>query len=144
MGLVVNGIGCLKVVAGFEVNSVEVMSESARKKVKTEDDGDLSELEKVKKELAELKKLQAQQQEDENDGVKRDDDGNVYFELSSKRRVTVSKYRSAVLVDVREMYEKDGQVRRGNKGISLTVDQFRKLCSNIEDIEGEIKKLQQK
>jgi len=33
----------------------------------------------------------------------RNDEGNAYFELSAKRRVTVRKWRGNVLVDIREV-----------------------------------------
>merc|ERR1719291_115639 len=75
--------------------------------------------------------------------VKRDDQGDAYFELSRNRRYTVRKWKNAVLVDIRETYEKDGQTRPGKKGISLTHDQFKTLAAAIKDgsIEEQINEL---
>ena len=49
-----------------------------------------------------------------------DHEGNPYFQLSSKKRVTVSKFKAFVLVRIGEVYESDGVVKPG-KGISLKV-----------------------
>lgn len=49
-----------------------------------------------------------------------DADGNPFFELSSKRRVTVSKFKNFLLVRIGDIYEHNGQIKPG-KGISLKV-----------------------
>lgn len=45
------------------------------------------------------------------------------FKLSENRFVTVREYSGKLLVDIREYYEKDLEMRPGKKGISLTVDE---------------------
>ena len=63
------------------------------------------------------------------------------FHLSSKRKVTVRDFRGKPLVDIREFYEKDGEMAPGRKGISLTIDQYQKLKSYISDIDKAIESL---
>ncbi|GAB9463928.1 hypothetical protein Gpo141_00001374 [Globisporangium polare] len=73
-------------------------------------------------------KVQQRQQSDDQEGV--------VFELSSKRRVTVRKWRSAVLIDIREFYDDNGVSKPGKKGISLSMDQwrsFQRLRSHINE-----------
>ena len=63
------------------------------------------------------------------------------FHLSSKRKVTVRDFRGKPLVDIREFYEKDGEMAPGRKGISLTIDQYNKLKSYISEIDKAIESL---
>jgi hypothetical protein len=44
-----------------------------------------------------------------------DANGDRYWELSKMRRVTVSSFRGKTMVNIREYYEKDGQVLPGKK-----------------------------
>lgn len=65
------------------------------------------------------------------------------FELSGKRRVTVRKFRSSTLIDIREYYEdkSSGEERPGKKGISLTKEQYEKLKELMPEIDAAIKNL---
>ncbi|KAG0724364.1 Activated RNA polymerase II transcriptional coactivator p15 [Chionoecetes opilio] len=63
------------------------------------------------------------------------DNGETYFELERNRRVTVREFKSKLFVDVREFYEKDGELKPGKKGISLSAVQWNKLKSMIPDID---------
>ena len=65
------------------------------------------------------------------------------FELSGKRRVSVRKFRSSILIDIREYYEDkaSGEDRPGKKGISLTKDQYEKLKELIPEIDAAVKNM---
>ncbi|CAE6470516.1 unnamed protein product [Rhizoctonia solani] len=60
-----------------------------------------------------------------------DAEGNTYFEISGKRRVTVRAFNGLKLVDIREMYtdRASGELRPGKKGISLSEEQFMGLVN---------------
>ncbi|KAJ9156451.1 hypothetical protein NKR23_g1365 [Pleurostoma richardsiae] len=73
-------------------------------------------------------------------GAGKDSEGNSYWELSSKRRVGVSKFKNALLVNIREYYEADGELKPGKKGISLSVDQYQSLLKAIPAINAELRK----
>ncbi|KAF4308637.1 putative RNA polymerase II transcriptional protein [Botryosphaeria dothidea] len=68
-------------------------------------------------------------------GKQQDDEGNEFWELSAKRRVTVSEFRGKSMVSIREYYEKDGKDLPGKKGISLTLDQYNALVELLPDVE---------
>ena len=65
------------------------------------------------------------------------------FELSGKRRVTVRKFRSSILIDIREYYEDkaSGEDRPGKKGISLTKEQYEKLKELLPEIDSAVKNI---
>lgn len=58
-----------------------------------------------------------------------------FWELSNKRRVNVSEFQGRNLVNIREMFEKDGEMLPGRKGISLTIDQYNNLMLALPSIE---------
>ncbi|KAK2750676.1 hypothetical protein FQN57_002749 [Myotisia sp. PD_48] len=66
--------------------------------------------------------------------TKTDANGDMYWEISRLRRVTVSTFKGRVMVHIREFYEKDGQELPGKKGISLTLEQFNMFSSLLPEI----------
>ena len=65
----------------------------------------------------------------------------VIFLLENKRRVTVQKFKGNVKVDIREYYENNGEMKPGKKGISLTLDNWKKLKEFMDDIDESINNL---
>lgn len=60
--------------------------------------------------------------------------GEAVVSIGPSRQVTVRKYKSTVLVDIREFYEKDGEQLPGRKGISLTAPQWQSLLDQRDII----------
>ncbi|OAA42057.1 Transcriptional Coactivator p15 family protein [Metarhizium rileyi] len=72
-----------------------------------------------------------------------DDEGNPFWELSNKRRVGVSQFKSMCLVNVREYYEKDGKMLPGKKGISLSMAQYTALLKAVPAINAALRQMGQ-
>jgi hypothetical protein len=53
----------------------------------------------------------------------------------NRRRVTVSRYRGKVRVDIREYYQDEDEWKPGRKGVSLDLDQWRELVKLLPLIE---------
>lgn len=71
---------------------------------------------------------------DEEDVEDIDDNGDFSIDLGNKRHVRINEFKGRHFVDIREMYEKDGKVLPGKKGISLNLDQWRNLVKNVGKI----------
>ena len=62
------------------------------------------------------------------------------IQLSNSRFVTISQFKSQVRVDIREFYlTADGERKPGKKGISLSLDEWKKMKSQMKEIEEAIK-----
>jgi hypothetical protein len=71
----------------------------------------------------------------------KDDEGNPFWELSSKRRVGISEFKNMHFINVREYYEKDGKALPGKKGISLSVEQYAALLKAVPSINATLRDL---
>ncbi|CAH1253271.1 activated RNA polymerase II transcriptional coactivator p15-like isoform X2 [Branchiostoma lanceolatum] len=103
--------------------------------VSDSDDSDISDDEKAakKRKLEKKKKQQAKREEDE---------GSDMIQLSNKRFISVREFKGKCLIDIREYYDADGELKPGRKGISLSKDQWQKLKAAMEDIDEKIQAIE--
>jgi len=59
---------------------------------------------------------------------------NYSLDLGAKRKVALSEFRGKLYVGVREYYEKDGKLLPGQKGLSMTLDQWQALVQAMPAI----------
>ncbi|CAH0714344.1 unnamed protein product, partial [Brenthis ino] len=64
----------------------------------------------------------------------RTDDKEPTWVLEGKKLVKVREFKGKVYIDIREFYEKNGELLPGKKGISLNPDMWRKLLSLGDEI----------
>ena len=68
-----------------------------------------------------------------------DEDEKVY--LGKMKYVSVRPFKNMILIDIREYYEKDGELKPGKKGISLQAAQWHQLKENLDVIDEKIQQL---
>ena len=68
-------------------------------------------------------------------------DADSKFFLGKMKYVSVRPFKNMILVDIREYYEKDGELKPGKKGISLQAEQWNLLKDNMEEIDSKIQEL---
>ncbi|XP_043509702.1 activated RNA polymerase II transcriptional coactivator p15 [Frieseomelitta varia] len=62
------------------------------------------------------------------------------WDLGNNRQVTVRDFRGKLYVDIREMYfDKELNLKPGKKGICLSIPQWRKLLSVMDDVDKAVK-----
>ena len=103
--------------------------------------------EKKEKKLLNKKRkdLEKDKDKEEEDDKKNDDiivgESEVKFILDSKRRITVHKFKGQIKVDIREFYDDNGVMKPGKKGISLSLENWKKLKGFLDDIDESIDNL---
>mmetsp|Transcript_97551 Transcript_97551/g.172703 ORF Transcript_97551/g.172703 Transcript_97551/m.172703 type:complete len:181 (-) Transcript_97551:79-621(-) len=71
------------------------------------------------------------------------EDGDYYVMLAGeRRRARVTNFNGRIVVDIREYYEADGEMKPGKKGIMLGVEDWQELFKAGPEINEQIKKLQ--
>ena len=75
--------------------------------------------------------------------ISRDRDGLPIFDLGGKRRVSISKYKGNLKIDIREYYEHNttGEVLPTKKGVSLDMATYELLKQIIPSLEHELEVL---
>eukprot|EP00823_Brevimastigomonas_motovehiculus_P008770 TRINITY_DN8177_c0_g1_i1.p1 TRINITY_DN8177_c0_g1~~TRINITY_DN8177_c0_g1_i1.p1 ORF type:complete len:135 (+),score=45.09 TRINITY_DN8177_c0_g1_i1:33-407(+) len=65
----------------------------------------------------------------------KDEEKGKSFSIGNKRKVSVRTWKGRVQIDIREFYEKNDEELPGKKGISLSLEQFKKLQATMPQIE---------
>ncbi|WVW83723.1 hypothetical protein I302_105744 [Kwoniella bestiolae CBS 10118] len=126
-----------------EDESIEVKPPSKRSKDNSADGGDLEGSEPKNKKSKTTTTTGDTNREVE---VETNEDGDSFFKLSEARRLTVRTFKGKILVDIRETYKDktSGQVKYGNKGISLNKEQWDVLKNNIDNVDDMIAQVNEK
>ncbi|CAF1171379.1 unnamed protein product [Rotaria sordida] len=64
--------------------------------------------------------------------------GERLYELSKLRYISVSQFKGKPYINIREYYDDNGVQKPGKKGISLTVDQWEKLKTLINQVDKDL------
>lgn len=107
--------------------------ESEKKRLKTEDSSTTAASGAAAAASAASGNAEIQEGEKTADGVR--------FTLSHKRFVSVRRWKGKPLVDVREFYEKDGELLPGKSGLSMTPEQWEMLKSLVPSIDAALDKV---
>ena len=95
------------------------------------------EREKEKEKEKENKKEKEKEKKSKNNDIIVEEN-EIKFILDNKKRITVHKFKGQVKVDIREFYESNGEMKPGKKGISLSLDNWKKLKGFIDNIDESI------
>ncbi|KAK7595106.1 hypothetical protein V9T40_001539 [Parthenolecanium corni] len=68
-------------------------------------------------------------------------DDKLGWHLGNNRFANVSDFKGRIFVNIREYYEKDGELKPGKKGISLTAKQWQEFKEHIDDIDSKVTEL---
>ncbi|CAD8044583.1 unnamed protein product [Paramecium primaurelia] len=90
------------------------------------------------KQSSSVKQLQVQKNKQSNYTF---EDGQYFFELTSLKKVSVSKFKGNVMISIREYFNKDGQSLPTKKGITLQLDNWEKFKQYIAEIDECVNKL---
>lgn len=71
----------------------------------------------------------------------RTDDKEPTWVIQGKKLLKIREFKGKVYVDIREFYEKNGDLLPGKKGISMTPEQWRKLISLSDEVNETLKTL---
>ena len=78
------------------------------------------------------KKEEKEEKEEEKDiEVTKDE---IIIHLDNKKRLTISKFKGRLFVNIREYYDDNGTMKPGKKGITLSKECWKRICENISDI----------
>jgi len=137
----------------FLVSGINLFKNMPKKETLTSSDSDSENEKRVKEKLRKEKALK-RKAEKSSDGLSAkkganasavkgtiQSDTDTKFFLGKMKYVSVRQFKNMILVDIREYYEKDGELRPGKKGISLQAEQWNLLKENIEEIDNKIQEL---
>jgi len=72
--------------------------------------------------------------------AKRDNENNLYWEISKARRVVLNDFKGKRMISIREYYEKDGDWLPGKKGITMSLEQYGALMGVLPAVDRELRR----
>jgi hypothetical protein len=69
------------------------------------------------------------------DGPGSPDDQCVNFELGPKKKVQIKKFKGTIFIDFREYFVKDDSLLPTKKGVTLSVDSWKRLVTLAPELE---------
>lgn len=66
--------------------------------------------------------------------AKPNDSKEKHWELDNYKKVTIREFRGKSFIDIREFYNKNGEVLPGKKGITLSPALWKKLMEHSKEI----------
>ena len=88
----------------------------------------------------EVEYIDNSEEEENNDIIKTKDE--IAVKLDDKKRITVRKFKGKLLVDIREFYNDNGEMKPGKKGIALSKENWNKLKDYMNIIDEAIENMQ--
>ncbi|EAU91397.1 hypothetical protein CC1G_01886 [Coprinopsis cinerea okayama7 len=73
--------------------------------------------------------------------IKTNKQGEKYIDLGKKKFATVRTFKGKPLLDIREFWGDDDDLKPGKKGISLNLEQWQALREGIDDLDRLIKEV---
>ncbi|XP_025157521.1 activated RNA polymerase II transcriptional coactivator p15 isoform X2 [Harpegnathos saltator] len=109
-------------------------SKMPKSKAYVSDSDDSSEEEK--KSVKKQKKEKEEEKKAVSSKKSKSEDDDTVWDLGNNRQVNVRNFKGNFYVDIREMYyDKDGDLKPGKKGICLSMSQWRKFMSVVEEVD---------
>lgn len=87
----------------------------------------------------EVEYIDNSEEEENNDIIKTKDE--IAVKLDDKKRITVRKFKGKLLVDIREFYNDNGEMKPGKKGIALSKENWNKLKDYMNIIDEAIENM---
>jgi len=53
-------------------------------------------------------------------------------------RIEKSEFKGKIYVGIRQWYDDNGEMKPGNKGINLTIEEWQEIVSKLDEIQQEI------
>lgn len=89
----------------------------------------------MKEECSDNVSDEEQSSEDSKPEKQINEDGQEYWALTKSKRISVSKFKGSVNINIREYFEKDDKWLPTKKGITLNMDSWNLLKKIVSDID---------
>lgn len=79
-----------------------------------------------------IKERPSKRTEKRNDVIR--ENGEISILLDQYKRLSIRKFKGKLLIDIREFYSSEGEMKPGRKGIALSLSNWNKICEEVDFI----------